>query len=175
MNSLNSSNHLMQAATGLKVAHPAGLRSAPGRMSQDFHPDASTPHRRRKLEGLKWGLAEIAAFRCLPSHLIFLGCAKCTLYPLQVEKLWDFHQITDRLQSIHRAARSGRTASWLHRVDACMDWLTVEGSSCLYRQGDEMSGFFMVLRPGKDGTNQLLLWPTPHSKERCRLRRCKSI
>eukprot|EP00913_Durusdinium_trenchii_P011669 g10958.t1 len=39
----------------------------------------------------------------------------------------------------------GRTATWLHRVDACLDWLTVEGSSCLYRQGDEMSGFFMVL------------------------------
>lgn len=45
-------------------------------------------------------------------------------------------------------ARSGRTASWLHRVDACLDFLTVEGSSCLYRQGDQMSGFFMVLQLG---------------------------
>lgn len=39
----------------------------------------------------------------------------------------------------------GRTASWLHRVDACLDWLTVEGGSCLYRQGEELSGFFTVL------------------------------
>ncbi|CAJ1353596.1 unnamed protein product, partial [Effrenium voratum] len=39
----------------------------------------------------------------------------------------------------------GRTASWLHRVDACLDWLSVEGGSCLFRAGDEMCGFFMVL------------------------------
>eukprot|EP00439_Symbiodinium_sp_Y106_P039692 s2058_g4.t2 len=39
----------------------------------------------------------------------------------------------------------GRTATWLHRVDACLEWLAVEGSRCLYRQGDPMCGFFIVL------------------------------
>eukprot|EP00434_Breviolum_minutum_P041034 symbB.v1.2.036495.t2/scaffold5169.1/size30165/1 len=61
--------------------------------------------------------------------------------------------LTDKASYIHYrciskcvfAALSRRTASWLHRVDACLDFLTVEGSSCLYRQGDQMSGFFMVL------------------------------
>ena len=66
----------------------------------------------------------------------------------QPEEAWGWKSVfrvtgTDKRR---RLILQGRTASWLHRVDACLDWLSVEGGSCLFRAGDEMCGFFMVLR-----------------------------
>ena len=47
------------------------------------------------------------------------------------------------LKLLHQLASN--TASWLHRVDAALDWLPVEGGESLYRKGDTMVGFFVVL------------------------------
>eukprot|EP00929_Paragymnodinium_shiwhaense_P108237 TRINITY_DN74564_c0_g1_i1.p1 TRINITY_DN74564_c0_g1~~TRINITY_DN74564_c0_g1_i1.p1 ORF type:complete len:1373 (+),score=275.83 TRINITY_DN74564_c0_g1_i1:161-4279(+) len=47
------------------------------------------------------------------------------------------------LRLLHLA--SARCATWLHRVDAALDWLPVEGGRCLFRKGDRMVGFFVVL------------------------------
>lgn len=38
-----------------------------------------------------------------------------------------------------------KTPMWLHRVDACLDWVHVKGGHTLFRQGDPSRGFFVVL------------------------------
>eukprot|EP00928_Gymnodinium_smaydae_P005604 TRINITY_DN11903_c0_g1_i1.p1 TRINITY_DN11903_c0_g1~~TRINITY_DN11903_c0_g1_i1.p1 ORF type:complete len:1293 (-),score=172.05 TRINITY_DN11903_c0_g1_i1:373-4110(-) len=40
---------------------------------------------------------------------------------------------------------TGQLADWLHRVDAALSWIRIEGGRSLYRKGDSMKGFFVVL------------------------------
>ena len=142
---------IMQAATGLKCP----IRQVCIRLLEEC-PRTFTLTLLHLIVGGIWKgwsgeQKPFGAFWCVPSNQDLPGL--CKLHPLSTTSVEAMG-----LQSNHRRttgfrtspACSGRTASWLHRVDACLDWLTVEGSSCLYRQGDEMSGFFMVLRPGTE-------------------------
>lgn len=91
-------------------------------------------------------IGELSILTDKASYIYYRCISKCVFAALSREvciRLLEECPRTFTLTLLHLIV--GRTASWLHRVDACLDWLTVEGSSCLYRQGDEMSGFFMVL------------------------------
>ncbi|CAK9099561.1 unnamed protein product [Durusdinium trenchii] len=91
-------------------------------------------------------IGELSILTDKPSLVHYRCISRCTFAALSREVCTRLLEDCPRdftLTLLHLIV--GRTATWLHRVDACLDWLTVEGSSCLYRQGDEMSGFFMVL------------------------------
>eukprot|EP00931_Biecheleriopsis_adriatica_P100911 TRINITY_DN76148_c0_g1_i1.p1 TRINITY_DN76148_c0_g1~~TRINITY_DN76148_c0_g1_i1.p1 ORF type:complete len:789 (-),score=132.06 TRINITY_DN76148_c0_g1_i1:111-2384(-) len=40
---------------------------------------------------------------------------------------------------------TAKMAAWLHRVDASLDWIRLEAGRSLYRKGDTMRGFYVVL------------------------------
>eukprot|EP00930_Biecheleria_cincta_P043006 TRINITY_DN29584_c0_g1_i1.p1 TRINITY_DN29584_c0_g1~~TRINITY_DN29584_c0_g1_i1.p1 ORF type:complete len:737 (-),score=94.64 TRINITY_DN29584_c0_g1_i1:1191-3134(-) len=76
-------------------------------------------------------------YKCLSA------CRFAALPKTAAQRLLDLCPKSWTLKLLHMT--SAFTASWLHRVDACLDWLPVEGGRCLYRKGDAMLGFFVVL------------------------------
>ena len=91
-------------------------------------------------------IGELSILTDKPSPIHYRCQSKCTFAALPREACQRLLARCPRsftLTLLHLIV--GRTATWLHRVDACLEWLAVEGSRCLYRQGDPMCGFFIVL------------------------------
>lgn len=91
-------------------------------------------------------LGELSVLIDRPSPVIYKCVSRCRFAVLPREAAQNLLELCPKvwcLKLLHLAA--ARTAIWLHRVDACLDWLAVEGGRCLYRKGDPMLGFFVVL------------------------------
>eukprot|EP00928_Gymnodinium_smaydae_P039906 TRINITY_DN27160_c0_g5_i1.p1 TRINITY_DN27160_c0_g5~~TRINITY_DN27160_c0_g5_i1.p1 ORF type:complete len:1313 (-),score=181.21 TRINITY_DN27160_c0_g5_i1:67-4005(-) len=81
-----------------------------------------------------------------PTPVTYRCATRCRFAVLPrdaVVKLLDSRPRLMCLRMLHLVA--ARCATWLHRVDAALDWSAVEGGRSLYRKGDKMIGFFVVL------------------------------
>jgi len=91
----------------------------------------------------------LGAFSALvdkPAPIIYRCRSRCRFAALPREASQKLFHLCPRawcLKLLHSVA--AHTASWLHRIDAGLEWLHVEGGRSLYHKGDPMHGFFVVL------------------------------
>lgn len=91
-------------------------------------------------------LGELSLLIDGPASVVYRCVTRSRFAALPREAVGKLLELQPRLyclRLLHLAA--ARCAPWLHRVDAALDWLHVEGGRCLFREGDPMLGFFVVL------------------------------
>jgi len=125
--------------TPLKKPKPPERRPLWGRQASGY---ASGPHR----VNIGEAIGEVSVLIDRPAPIAYQCATRCRFAALPRETAQQLLELCPRtwcLKLLHLLA--ARTASWLHRVDAALDWLPVEGGQCLYREGDPNAGFFVVL------------------------------
>ncbi|CAE8677362.1 unnamed protein product, partial [Polarella glacialis] len=91
-------------------------------------------------------IGELSIFLDKPLPLVYRCGSRCRFAALprdSVVQLLDMQPRTCCLRILHIV--TAKLAPWLHRVDAALDWIRIEGGRSLYHKGDPMRGFFVVL------------------------------
>eukprot|EP00927_Polykrikos_kofoidii_P049190 TRINITY_DN43299_c0_g1_i1.p1 TRINITY_DN43299_c0_g1~~TRINITY_DN43299_c0_g1_i1.p1 ORF type:complete len:1238 (-),score=181.85 TRINITY_DN43299_c0_g1_i1:336-3956(-) len=91
-------------------------------------------------------VGELSIFTDRPDPLVYRCGSPCRFAALPRGSVHRLLQLVPRafclriLQSV-----TDKSPEWLQRVDAAMDWIHVESGRSLYKKGDPMNGFFVVL------------------------------
>lgn len=91
-------------------------------------------------------IGELSVFTDRPSPTVYTASTRCRFAALSRDSMHKLLELRPRLCCLKIIQRiATQSASWLHRVDAALDWIHLEGGRCLYRRGDPMRGFYVVL------------------------------
>jgi len=91
-------------------------------------------------------IGELSFFIGRPSPLIYRCVSKCRFAALPRDSMSRLLDLQPR-QCCLRLMRfvADKSATWLHRVDAALDWIYLQGGRRLFQCGDPMQGFYVVL------------------------------
>lgn len=135
---------LLEGDLSAEFLAPAGMQP-PGLMSGGGQGQLPSSTPLQFSPGIMIG--EMPVFLDKPLVSIVYRCkSRCRFAALPREALHQLLDLQPRVVSLRiLQSMTDKMAGWIHRVDAALDWIRIEGGRSLYHKGDPQKGFFVVL------------------------------